>query len=122
MSRRRLPTEILLILAEAFPQTFFTDPKLVQPLKVDIHHDLVAVLPTGIKPYEAKSFLYWYTGRPGYKRALLHGRGRVDLTGAVVESEIPDFIREQARERFLQLRAARQNAKSANRTGTRPAA
>ncbi len=49
-----------------------------------------------------------------YQKALLHGKGRIDLTGAVVDSEIPAAIREQARERWQQMR----NAKSTHPAGT----
>jgi sRNA-binding protein len=94
----------------------------VQPLKIEIDRDLGAVLPAGIKPYQMRRFLYWYVNRLTYQQALLEGNGRIDLTGAVVDSEIPTAIREQARERWQQLQAARQNAKSANPTGTRQSA
>jgi len=41
MSHPRPPaSELLPLLAEAFPQTFFADPKQVQPLKINIHQDL----------------------------------------------------------------------------------
>jgi len=122
MSRKRNPSDLLQTMAEAFPHTFFADPKQVQPLKVDIHLDLLAALPEGIKPSQAQRFLSWYVACSAYLESLLQGKGRIDLTGAVVESEIPDFIREQARERFLKLGAARQSAKTANRTGNHPAA
>ncbi len=123
MSNPRPPaSELLSLLATAFPHTFFADPRQVQPLKIDIHQDLCAVLPEGIKPYQMGRFLYWYVNRAAYQRALLHGKGRIDLTGAVVDHDIPAAIREQARERWQQLQAIRKNAKSANPTGTRPSA
>jgi len=114
--------ELLPLLAAAYPHTFFADPKQVQPLKIDIHQDLLAALPEGITPQQVGRFLHWYVNRAAYQLALLHGRGRIDLTGAVVDDDIPAAIREQARERWQQIRAARQNAKSANSTGTRPPA
>jgi hypothetical protein len=105
-------------MAAAFPHTFFADPEQVQPLKINIHQDLGAVLPAGIKPYQLGRFLSWYVNRLAYQQALLEGNGRIDLTGAVVESEIPTAIREQARERWQQLQVTRQNAKSDNPTET----
>ncbi|HYQ92688.1 MAG TPA: ProQ/FinO family protein [Candidatus Competibacteraceae bacterium] len=121
MSRCRPPTELLSIMTAAFPQTFFTDPAQVQPLKVGIDQDLLAALPEGIKLKEVKGFLHGYVNRAAYLKALLHGQGRIDLTGAVVDGEIPAEIRERARERFLELDAARRNAKFGKPTKTRPA-
>ena len=44
MSNPRPPaSELLPLLAAAFPHTFFADPKQVQPLKINIHHDLEAL-------------------------------------------------------------------------------
>jgi len=114
-----LPSDLLPLLAAAFPHTFFADPRQVQPLKIDIHQDLLAALPDGITPQQVGRFLYWYVNRAAYQRALLHGKGRIDLTGAMVDDDIPAAIREQARERWQQIQAIRQNAKSTNSTGTR---
>ena len=122
ISNHKLASDLLPLLAAAFPYTFFADPKQVQPLKIDIHQDLYAALPAGVERRQAQRFLYWYVNRLAYQRALLEGKGRVDLTGAVVDHDIPAAIREQARERWQQLQAIRKNAKSANPTGTRPSA
>jgi hypothetical protein len=95
-------------MAAAFPHTFFAEPDQVQPLKVNIHRDLFAALPAGVEPHQAGRFLSWYVNRLAYQQALLEGKGRIDLTGAVVESEIPPAIREQARARWQQLQATDQ--------------
>jgi len=71
MSRSRTGAELLPILAAAFPHTFFVDPPQVQPLKIDIHLDLLAALPAEIKPIEAKRFLHWYVHRAGYLIPIL---------------------------------------------------
>jgi len=97
------PADGLPLLAEAFPQTFFTDPKQVRPLKINIHHDLHArfqahTLPAEIDPGGIKRLLRWYTQRTAYLKALARGDSRVDLTGADVDPEIPEAIREQARQ------------------------
>jgi len=47
----------------------------------------------------------------------LQGKGRIDLTGAVVDNDIPAAIRERARERWQQLQRTRHNATSTNPTG-----
>jgi sRNA-binding protein len=122
MSRQHKASEWLPILAAAFPHTFFADPQQVKPLKINIDRDLEAVLPAGLQPAQLRRFLAWYVNRVAYLKALLEGQGRVDLTGAVVEREIPMAIRERARERRQQLKAARKNANSAHPTGTGPSA
>ena len=114
--------ELLPLLAAAYPHTFFADPKQVQPLKIDIHQDLLAALPEGITPQQVGRFLHWYVNRAAYQLALLHGRGRIDLTGAVVDDDIPAAIRERARECWQQIQAARKNATSPNPTRIRPSA
>ena len=96
-------------MAAAFPHTFFAEPDQVQPLKVNIHQDLFAALPAGVEPRQAGRFLSWYVNRLAYQQALLEGKGRIDLTGAVVDREIPAAIREQARKRWQQLQATAQS-------------
>lgn len=54
----------------AFPNAFFADPGQVQPLKVNIHHDLAAVRPEGVTPFQVGRFLFWCVNRPAYQRAL----------------------------------------------------
>ena len=113
MSNPRPPaSELLPLLAEAFPQTFFADPKQVQPLKINIHHDLEALHQTNALVVEAdprqwRGFLRWYTRRTCYLTALARGEGRIDLTGAVVDRDIPEPIREQARQEVTRRREPR---------------
>ena len=92
------PADGLPLLAEAFPQTFFIDPRQVRPLKINIHHDLYArlqahTLPAEIDPGWIKPFLRWYTRRTCYLKAVARGERRIDLTGVAVDSDIPDSIR-----------------------------
>ena len=96
-SARKLPTDVLPLMAAAFPQTFFVKSHQVRPLKVDIHRDLPAILPEGITPALLKRFLYWYTRRPAYLKALAAGKTRVDLSGADA-GDIDDAIRQWAQE------------------------
>src|SRR5512143_2713636 len=111
MSHQRRPaSELLLLLAAAFPQTFFTDAKQVRPLKINLHHDLYArfqahTLPAEIDPGGIKRFLHWYTKRTAYLKALARGESRVDLTGADVDRDIPEAIREQARQEIARRQA-----------------
>src|SRR5512144_2115783 len=103
MSSQRQPaSELLPLLAAAFPHTFFIDPKQVRLLKINLHHDLYArfqahALPAEIDPGGIKRFLHWYTQRTAYLKALARGESRVDLTGAEVDRDIPEAIREQSR-------------------------
>src|SRR5512147_2309658 len=95
MSNPRPPaSERLPLLAAAFPQTFFADPKQVRPLKINIHRDLndlrrAQALPAAISLIPLRRFMHWYTQRTAYLKALARGEGRVDLTGADVDSDIP---------------------------------
>ncbi|HYQ91160.1 MAG TPA: ProQ/FINO family protein, partial [Candidatus Competibacteraceae bacterium] len=107
---RPLPSELLPLLSAAFPQTFFTDPKQVRPLKINIHHDLDArfqahALPAEIDPGRIKRFLHWYTQRAAYLKALARGESRVDLTGAVMDDAIPESIRESAHQEIARRQA-----------------
>ena len=113
MSNPRPPaSELLPLLAAAFPHTFFADPKQVQPLKINIHHDLEALhqanaLVVEADPRQWRGFLRWYTRRTCYLKALARGEGRIDLTGAVVDRDIPEPIREQARQEVTRRREPR---------------
>jgi sRNA-binding protein len=94
-------------MAQAFPHTFFTDPWRVRPLKVNIDQDLFAALPEGVSPTQVRRFLGGYVHRPSYLKALARGQGRVDLTGHIVEPEIPDVIRQHAQAQLQRLAEAR---------------
>ena len=89
-------------LAAAFPQTFFADPKQVRPLKVFLYRDLLrqdvdGTLPEGIDREVLKAFLRWYGKRTAYLNAVARGLGRIDLTGAVITTTIPEDLRQSAR-------------------------
>jgi len=113
--QRKLISDLLSRMAAAYPRTFFVDPRQVRPLKIGIYENLCAALPAGVEPRQVKRFLSWYIHRAAYQRALMQGQGRIDLTGAMVDDDIPATIREQAREHWQQLKeawAARQGASS----------
>ncbi len=121
MSHPRPSTSDLLpLLAVAFPRTFFADPKQVQPLKINIHHDLKALrqahaLPAELEPLPLKRLLRWYTRQTCYLQALARGAGRIDLTGAVVDTDFPPHIRQQAQQEVERRRprpAARGESRS----------
>ena len=99
---RKLASDLLPILAQAFPQTFFAEPKQVRPLKINLHRDLndwrkAQALSATISLIPLRRFMHWYTQRTDYLNALAQGESRIDLTGAEVDHDIPEPIREQAR-------------------------
>ena len=103
MSPPRSPvSDLLPLLAAAFPRTFFVDPKQVRPLKINLHRDLneqrkAQALSATISLIPLRRFMHWYTQRTAYLNALARGESRIDLTGAEVDHDIPEPIREQAR-------------------------
>jgi len=120
-SQRPPASELLPVLAAAFPQTFFTDPKQVRPLKINIHRDLYVrfqahALPADIDPGGIKRFLHWYTQRMAYLKVLARGESRVDLTGADVDPEIPEAIREQARQELARRQALKTSTAGLRKT------
>src|SRR5512147_3054927 len=104
MSKRQIRgVDLLPILAAAFPNTFFADPKQVRPLKINIHHDLndrrkAHALPAEIGLLPLRRFLHWYTRRTCYLKAVARGERRIDLMGTAVDGDIPEPIREQSRQ------------------------
>ena len=115
------PADGLPLLAEAFPQTFFIDPKQVRPLTINIHHDLYArlqahALPAEISLIPLRRFLHWYTQRTAYLKALARGDSRLDLTGADVDHDIPEAIREQARQELARRQALKTDTAGLRKT------
>ena len=64
MSYQRPPaSDLLPLLAEAFPHTFFADPKQARPLKINIHRDLndwrkAQTLPATIRLIPLRRFMH----------------------------------------------------------------
>jgi sRNA-binding protein len=106
---------------EAFPRAFAKGVG-VQPLKIGIHAELMAALPPGVQAHEAKRFLGWYVNRPPYLKALARGTGRIDLTGAVVDTDIPETVRNQAKERLEAVNRAPAGKPGRSRPKPKPAA
>jgi sRNA-binding protein len=63
---QKRPADLLPIMVQAFPHTFFADPLRVRPLKVNIDQDLFAALPEGVSQTQIRRFLGWYVHRPSY--------------------------------------------------------
>ena len=68
MSSQRQPaSELLPVMAAAFPHTFFADPKQVRPLKINIHRDLndwrkAQTLPAAISLIPLRRFMHGVWG------------------------------------------------------------
>ena len=84
----RAAAAVLSRLAAAFPQTFFTEPEQVQPLKAFLYRDLLrlakaGVLPDGIDRAALKAFLRWYRETDGLpeRRGAGLGPDRSDRYG-----------------------------------------
>ena len=70
------PTSVLPLLAETYPACF--DGENPRPLKLGIHHDLMAA---GFEKAAVKRALACYCNRPRYRKALRAGAIRIDLRG-----------------------------------------
>ncbi len=70
------PAPALPLLAEAYPACF--DGENPRPLKLGIHHDLMAA---GFEKAAVKRALARYCNRPRYRKALRAGAIRIDLQG-----------------------------------------
>jgi ProP effector len=74
---------VLELLAERFPTCFAIHQARRRPLKVGIHHDILAELDGAITPQELGIALRIYTGNVVYMQRLVAGAGRIDLSGQV---------------------------------------
>jgi ProP effector len=83
--RRPFPKEragdIMSVLADLWPATFFLEPRLRQPLKVGIDKDIRALAGEAITAEELKVGLGSYTGAKAYLKSLQEGAPRIGLDG-----------------------------------------
>ncbi|MEI2804514.1 MAG: ProQ/FINO family protein [Albidovulum sp.] len=110
---KRAVSAVHTLLMERFPRAFPKDYDAIRPLKLDIHADLIKLLPD-VAPALLRRALANHTGRDGYLLALIHGRGdrRYDLdgrpAGAVTPEERAEAMRKlEASTRRGQDKAAR---------------
>jgi ProP effector len=76
------PNDIITILAEWFPQAFVVYEARRRPLKVGIHHDILARTGGAIEPRELSRALSLYTANTSYlQRSTRPGAIRIDLDG-----------------------------------------
>jgi ProP effector len=100
-------------LCEAYPKTFFMNPRLRRPLKLNIAKDVKADLATDpdseLKLYDIDQALEWYCSHVGYYKACsVAGAARINLAGTkagtVTEAEAR-YADERAAELFEQIEA-----------------
>jgi len=82
--------EVLTLLCARFPKTFFLYEVRRRPLKLGIHHDVVAVIGKSIGRKHLRLALSYYAGNHGYLRAQQVGAERIDLDGAVAGTVTED--------------------------------
>ena len=67
------------VLAEHWPRCFFLLEKRRKPIKIGIHHDILA---TGlVSSAELSLALRWYVGEMRYRKACVEGAPRIGLDG-----------------------------------------
>jgi ProP effector len=83
MNKQRLTAalELIGVLAEGFPACFAVNPSYRKPLKLGIHHDILAQLGDTISLRALSDALRIYVGNLGYLAALTAGADRLDLDG-----------------------------------------
>ena len=90
-SDKRAVNAVHALLIRRFPKAFPKNYDDIRPLKLDIHADLIKLLPD-IDPALLRRALANHTGRDGYLLALVHGRGdrRYDLDGRPAGDVTPE--------------------------------
>jgi hypothetical protein len=74
--------EIIQILAELYPRTFFMSGPLRQPLKINILADILAQQPPELDGANVSAAIEWYTSHYGYQKSVaIAGSHRLDLDG-----------------------------------------
>jgi ProP effector len=68
------------LLCERFPKTFFMFELRRRPLKIGVHLDIAALLPT-LSTKEIRSAMRWYTANRFYNKACVENAPRIDLDG-----------------------------------------
>jgi sRNA-binding protein len=70
-------------LCELFPKTFFNEPRLRRPLKVNIVSDIEKLNEPSLANCNIGAVVNWYTGHIGYDYCFVAGAERIDLNGKV---------------------------------------
>jgi ProP effector len=78
------------LLCEVFPACFKQYEKRRLPLKVGIHHNILAALAGAITPQELGLALAIYVGNKSYRSGLVAGAVRIDLNGQPAGTVTPE--------------------------------
>lgn len=89
MMEKQDHTHVIRMLADAYPKTFFIEPRRRVPLKVKIEQDITADLANNkdneLRFYNIEAAVDWYRSHIGYHMACgTPGNGRLDLTGRAI--------------------------------------
>jgi sRNA-binding protein len=94
---------VIELCAEAWPQAFFINPQRRKPLKVGIHHDILALTGDTLDPQLLSGAMRVYCSNLSYLGALTGpGAIRLDLAGNPA-GHVTDDERERARTQFAAL-------------------
>jgi sRNA-binding protein len=79
--RQEIAHEVIGLLAERFPQTFFIFEQRRRPLALRIDHDINIALNGALSKAELSAGLRHYCGNSGYLQACVAGAARIGLNG-----------------------------------------
>jgi sRNA-binding protein len=121
MNQQRHQAALALIgkLAERFPAAFVINPRCRRPLKLGIHHDILAQLGDTITPRGLSDALRVYASNPHYRKACVSGAARIDLNGQPVGtvSEEHAAVAQAMRKGWYDKRKAKQEQNQTTETG-----
>ena len=100
LKRYQTAREVRRRVRRLFPAAFPPRGKPPQPLAINIHQPLELALTDEFNPGQIGCFLWRYTNRPHYHRAVQAGGRRVNLDGTPAELIAPEH-REHAADMLL---------------------
>ncbi|HKD93045.1 MAG TPA: ProQ/FinO family protein [Terriglobales bacterium] len=98
--------DLITVLADLWPHAFSVFERDRKPLRLGIHHDILAAAKGAISPDELKIALRFYCANGRYLRACVEGAARIDLDGEAAGSVSADEAA-HAGQRLAQYRARR---------------
>ena len=105
--------DMIALLCQTYPKTFFLYERKRRPLKIGIREDLIRAMGNAIDPAQAREALGWalriYCANSFYLDAIRVGHARIDLDGNAVGCVNADQAK--AAMTFLKARAKNGNAK-----------
>ncbi|MDM8560563.1 ProQ/FinO family protein [Candidatus Parabeggiatoa sp. HSG14] len=114
------PKEMLEILFEKFPNTFFREPEKIRPLQKYIHKKIRRTLNEEYTKEELSTALAIYTQSIDYCKKLMLGGQRIDLEGNPCNDEVSEQHQEDAKARIIGEKAMRSAKKKKVKTPKAP--